>query len=157
MHGAHRARKHRAVAHAGVEQAQCRRPWVDVGEFHADPLGDDPLLAAGGDEQQVFLAIVVEAEVVRGAGRRRLAQQASGAGMPFTAPACSPTMKARTRFTVSLVTRPPRRRRLDQLAVVDRQPPEGGFRHAGAAAEFGDVAQERFAQWTTSRMSLAAE
>ena len=64
MHGAHGARQHGAVAHAGVEQPQRRRARMDVGQLHADALGDDPLLAAGGDEQQVFLPVVVEAEVV---------------------------------------------------------------------------------------------
>ena len=38
----------------------------------------------------------------------------------------------------------------DQLAVVHRQPPECGLRHPGTAAELGYVAQERFAQRTTS-------
>jgi len=30
----------------------------------------------------------------------------------------------------------------DQLAVIHRHPAEGGFGHPGAAAEFGDVAQQ---------------
>ena len=42
VHGAHGAGQHRAVAHAGVEQAQRRRARMDVGQFHADALGDRP-------------------------------------------------------------------------------------------------------------------
>ncbi len=65
VHGAHRARENGAVAHPGIEQSQRRGAGVNVGEFHPDALGDHPLLAAGCDEQQVLLAVVVEAEVVR--------------------------------------------------------------------------------------------
>ena len=75
--------EHGAVAHAGVEHAHRRRARMDVGELHADALGDHPFLAAGGDEQQVFLPVVVEAEVVRGAGGRLRPRRR--ADVPFTA------------------------------------------------------------------------
>src|SRR6185312_16517628 len=67
VHRAHGARQYRAVAHSGIEHAQRRRPRVDVRELHADALGDHPFLAAGRNEQQVFLAVVVEAEIALGA------------------------------------------------------------------------------------------
>jgi hypothetical protein len=130
---------------------------VNVGEFHADPLGDDPFLAAGGDEQQVFLAVVVEAKVVRGAGGRlsRRHSQCSGRAV-HRAGAFAIDEGAHAADRVS-GDAPAEAEPADQLAVVHRQPPKGGLCHAGAAAEFGDVAQERFAQRTTSRMSLAGK
>ena len=46
------------------------RPRIDIAQFHRDPLRDDPLLATGIDEQQIFLSVVVEAEN-RLTGRQR--------------------------------------------------------------------------------------
>ena len=66
MHLAHHAREHRAVAHAGVEHADRGRARVDVRELHADAPRDDPLLAAGIDEQQVLLPVVEKAEIAGG-------------------------------------------------------------------------------------------
>src|SRR5258706_14465527 len=80
-----------------------RLKWMDIGEFHADALRDHPLLAASVDEQQVLLAVVVEAEiglrlVLRPGGNRKLgpgllryrsprARQAPGRGpQPHQAP-----------------------------------------------------------------------
>src|ERR1700751_3253839 len=62
VHSAHHARQHSAVADPGVENANGGRPRIDIAQFHRDPLRDDPLLATGIDEQQVFLSVVVEAE-----------------------------------------------------------------------------------------------
>ena len=115
VHGAHGAREHRAVAHSGVEQAKRGRARVDIGELHPDALGDHPFLAAGGDEQQVFLAVVVEAEVVRrpGGGLRNCEDKADGRAVDRGSG--SRPIKARTRSTVSVVTRPPMRSRLTSL------------------------------------------
>ena len=62
VHSAHHARQHSAVADPGVENANGGRPRIDIAQFHRDPLRDDPLLATGINEQQVFLSVVVEAE-----------------------------------------------------------------------------------------------
>ena len=64
-------------------------------------------------------------------------------------------MNARTRSTVSVVTRPPSRNRLTSLPSFTASLPNVEFRHAGAAAVLGDVAQERFAHRTTSRIAIA--
>ncbi len=64
VHAAHDAGQDRAVAHARVEQADGRRAWMDVGEFLHDPFRHHSLLAAGVDEHQVFLPVVVEAEIL---------------------------------------------------------------------------------------------
>ena len=125
---------------------------MDVGELHADALGDHPLLAAGGDEQQVFLAVVVEAEVVGGAGGwRRRTRAAVRTGAPFThAVRLAGDEGAHAVHGVggdaAAEAQP-----ADELAVVHRETPERRFGHAGAAAVLGDVAQQRFAQRTTSR------
>ena len=74
VHLAHHARKHGAVAYACIKYPNRRWPRVDVGEFEADTLCDHPLLAAGIDEQKIFLPVVEEAEVplrVFGSGCRR--------------------------------------------------------------------------------------
>ena len=71
MHGTQHARKHRAVADTGVEQAHCGRTRVNVREFQRDPPRHNLLLATGVHEQKVLLAIVEEAEV---AGRIFLAR-----------------------------------------------------------------------------------
>ena len=65
VHFAQHAREHGAVAHAGVEHAHRGRRGMDVRELQADAAGDGFLLAAGIDEQQIFLAVVEEAEVAR--------------------------------------------------------------------------------------------
>ena len=155
VHGAHGAGEHRAVAHAGVEQAQRRRAWMDVGQLHADALGDHPLLAAGGDEQQVFLPVVVKAEVLGGArsgGLRRSGRDADrGSVHGRLRLARDEGAHAVHRVGGDASAKP---QPVDQLAVVHRQPPERRFRHTGAAAVLGDVAQERFAHRTTSRIVI---
>ena len=56
--------QHRAVAHAGVEQVERRRRRLQERNFPPDPLRHFPLLGAGRDEHQVFLAVIEEAEGV---------------------------------------------------------------------------------------------
>ena len=63
VHGAQHAREHGAIAHARVEQAKGRRVRMDVGQFHLDAPGGHPFFGTGVDEQQVFLAVVVKAEI----------------------------------------------------------------------------------------------
>ena len=63
VHGAHHPHQHRAVADAGVEHAHRRRPRMDVHELFGDAVRHLPLLAAGVDEQQIFLPVVEEAEI----------------------------------------------------------------------------------------------
>jgi hypothetical protein len=59
---AHEARQHGRIAHAGVEDANCRWRRADMAQFLGRALRDRRLLVAGVDEGEVFLAIVVEAE-----------------------------------------------------------------------------------------------
>ena len=119
VHGAHGARSTvPSPMPASNRRRAGGRGWM-LASSMPDALGDHPLLAAGRDEQQVFLAVVVEAEVLAGAvaavcGSRRTGRTPSA---PFTAatPADRAAMKACTRSTVSVVTRPPSRRRLTSL------------------------------------------
>ena len=67
---AHDARQQSAVADPRVENADRGRARIDIAQFHRDPLRNDPFLAAGVDEQQIFLPIVEETEN-RLAGRQR--------------------------------------------------------------------------------------
>ena len=66
VHRAHHPRQHRAVADTGVEHPQRRRARMQAGQLQRHPLGDHPLLAAGVDEQQVFLPVLEEAEIAAG-------------------------------------------------------------------------------------------
>ncbi len=68
---------------------------MDVGELFGDAVRDLPLLAAGVDEQQIFLPVVEEAEIAlriagrsrcRGAAQRRGDLTAEGAAMPALRP-----------------------------------------------------------------------
>src|SRR5581483_11733130 len=101
-------------------------------------------LAAGGDEQQVFLAVVVEAEIVRVAGDRRAQRRRRGGGAvaggrvrpghegahPLGRLGGDPAAEAQP---------------ADQLAVVDGKPPERRLGHADGAAILGDVVEQRAA------------
>ena len=59
---AQHARHDRAVAGPGVEHPQRGRLRIERFQLGADALADRPLLAARGDEQQVLLPVVEEAE-----------------------------------------------------------------------------------------------
>ena len=63
VHRPHDAGQHRAVADAGVEHPHRGRPRVEVRELFGNAVRDFPLLAAGIDEQQIFLPVVEEAEI----------------------------------------------------------------------------------------------
>ena len=79
MRAAHDTRDHRAVAHAGVEQAHRRRRRPQQCHLVRGAARDRRFLVAGGDERQVLLAVVVEAERRR-AGAVAAAGAACGAG-----------------------------------------------------------------------------
>jgi hypothetical protein len=63
VHRAHHPRQHGAVADAGVEHPQRRRPRMDAGKLQPDAVGDHPLLRASMHEQQVFLPVLEEAKI----------------------------------------------------------------------------------------------
>ena len=65
MQRPHHPRQHGAVADAGVEDPQRRRRRLQIAEFERNPVGDLGLLAAGRDEQQIFLPVVEEPEAGR--------------------------------------------------------------------------------------------
>jgi hypothetical protein len=77
MHRPHHPRQHGAVADAGIEDAKRRRRRLQVTKLERDPVADLGLLAAGRDEQQVFLAVVEESEARRrdGVGAARAVQR----------------------------------------------------------------------------------
>ena len=137
VHLAHDAGQHGAVAHAGIEQAHRRRLGVEVGELHADAARHHLLLAAGIDEQQVFLAVVEEAEVARAAPPRRptafasrprhaQAPASSGISSRGAAGASTPWLvrKVLTRSRVSGVMRAPSRRRDTNLPSLTARRPK---------------------------------
>ena len=105
----------------------------------ADPLGDHPLLAAGVDEQQVFLPVLEEAEIAAGialfgrhleAARRRQPARRGGRDIGLDA------VQRVDGDALALA------QAVHQLAVIDRPAAEGRFRHVGLAAELGDLAQD---------------
>ena len=65
MHRPHHPRQYSAVADAGVEDPKRRRRRLQIAEFERNPIADLGLLAAGRDEQEVFLAVVEEPEARR--------------------------------------------------------------------------------------------
>ena len=71
VHGAHHARQHRAVADAGVEHAHRRRTRMQMRKLFGDAVRHLPFLAAGIDEQQIFLPVVEEAEIALRIARLR--------------------------------------------------------------------------------------
>ena len=156
VHGAHHAHQHRAVADAGVEHPHRRRPRMDVDELFGDAVRDFPFLAAGVDEQQIFLPVVEEAEIAlrvarfsrRRGGRRRQrrGQPRVSRGRSMIVGRC-PCAGLRRHEAVDAVERvggdaaavaQPR----GELAVVDRAAAERGFGEAGLPAIVGDFLEE---------------
>ena len=73
MHMAHDPGYNRTVPHTRIEYPQSGRLRVNMSEFHAGPVRNDPLLTAGIDEHEIFLAIIVKPESrLRIRGSRRL-------------------------------------------------------------------------------------
>jgi hypothetical protein len=127
----------------GVEDAERRRRRLQVAELERNPVGDFGLLAAGRDEQQVFLPVVEEPEPGRDdVGYDRCTVDRLGARGSFglrgglhgpmfaeigahlvERAGGDPGAVAKTRH---------------QFAVVDDEPPEGGFGRLGRAAIVAD-------------------
>ncbi len=170
MHGAHDAREHGAVAHTRVEQAHGGRLGMDVAELARDALAHHPLLAAGIDEEQIFLAVVEEPEMLLGlACRRSSAGRAGRAGLAGAHADGIACAIGQTRIGMPgqgshACASFPRlmgghegaqafqriggdaaaiAKPLGELAVVDRKPPEGGLGHAGLAAIIRNLTQDR--------------
>jgi hypothetical protein len=119
--------QHGAVAHAGVEDAHRRRPRLEQAQLEVDPLGDDPLLGTGADEEEVLLPVVVEAKApawpARAAGSADVAMPAAPVASCAADSWPRRAMKARTRSTVCVVTRPPKRSRGTNLpSLTTRRP-----------------------------------
>ena len=133
------SRQHRSVADTGIEYPQGRRPGMDAGKLQRHPVRDHPLLAAGMDEQQVFLPVLEKPEIAAGIAllgrnleaprRRHSARHGSGdIGLdPLQRVDGDPLALAQT---------------VHQLAVVDGAAAKRQLRHVGLAAEFGNQAQD---------------
>jgi hypothetical protein len=153
VHFAQHARQHGAVAHAGVEHAHRGRRRMQVGELQADAAGDGFLLAAGVDEQQIFLAVVEEAEIA--GGRISLRKSPLRTGVGGSDPQQRPELGRRDRRLDTPgrqeIAHPfqgfgsnprPVAQTGHELAVIDCPAPERRFRHVGPAAEFGNAVQQ---------------
>ena len=147
VHSPHHTRKHRAVAHAGVEHPNRGRGWMDIAEFERYPMGDVGLLAACRNEQQIFLPIVEEAEAGRLDVGFRLAEK--------TVPGRRPDRRNRRRAAVLRNIRANfiegAGRNLgavaqtgDQLSVIDDASPERQFGRARFAAIIPDFPKNTF-------------
>ena len=164
MHGAHHSGQHRAVADACIEQPQRRRARADVGEFHGDAVGDHPLLTAGVHEEQIFLAIVEEAEIrLAGSrlrhGHQRPACRGGGVGCDRSRaqkavgePGSGPCTSARGLAPAGGHEGSKPRKRVDgdasaiaqaghELAVIDGEAPESRLGKPSLATEIADLAQ----------------
>ena len=159
MHRAHHARQHRAVAHAGIEQAHRRRTRMDVGEFERDAVRDHPFLAAGVHEQQIFLPVVEEAEIAGriGAGLRPTSPDAAPASTRLRSAPAAHALDHHRALALHAGIRAHEgadaverfggdaaaiAQAAGQLAVIDRAAAEGGFGQTGLAAIVGDFLQQ---------------
>ena len=112
---------------------------MNAGEFQRHPVRDHPLLAAGMDEQQVFLPVLEKPEIAAGiallgrdfeAPRRRHAARHRGGDIGL-----DPLQRVDGDALALAQT-------VHQLAVVDGAAAESRLRHIGLAAEFGNLAQD---------------
>src|SRR6516162_11308685 len=127
----------KTVADACVKHPKCWRARMEACELKPDSLGNDPLFAAGMDEQQVFLAILEEAEIaarvalffshLQAARRRYGAGRGGDIGLD--------AVERIDRDALALA------QAMHQLSVIDRAPAKGRLRHVGVATEFGNLAQ----------------
>ena len=138
VHRAHHPRQHGAVADAGIEDPQCRRPRMDGGQFQRDPLRDHPLFAAGVDEQQVFLAVLEETEIASRVALFGRHHEPARRRHPAGRGGGDIGLDAVQRIDGDPLALP---QAVHQLAVIDRPPPERRLRHVGLAAEFGDLGE----------------
>jgi hypothetical protein len=149
VHLPHDAGEHRAIAHAGIEQAQRGRLRRQVGQFQPDAPRYDLLLRAGVDEQQILLPVVEEAEVLflgcsssgglgrsgKRVGRTDEGLQLGRRGRGDEAAGSHERLQPLQRLggDPGTVAQP-----RDELAVVDRPAPERALRHLLRPAELGD-------------------
>ena len=142
-----------------------------MGELHRHAIRHHPLLAAGIDEHQVFLAVVEEAEILvarsgigrlfglrrtvraGNAGRRRgdLVYRAAGAigvaGNRLGSSVVAPAFRTAVHEGLQPVERIERHalavaQPRHELAVIDGEPAEGRFRHFVATAIGRDLRQQ---------------
>ena len=127
------------------------RGWM-MRELFGDAVRDLPFLAAGVDEQQIFLPVVEEAEIAlriavcgRRCGRQRRRRRGAGR-RAFDDRRAAALRRMRRHEAVDAVERvggdaaavaQPRR----ELAVIDGAPAEGRFRQPGLPAIVGDFLQ----------------
>ena len=128
---------------------------MDVGELHADAIGDLPFFAAGVHEQQIFLPVIEEAEVARRvvaglAGgdrqrrRRNRRQSDGGGGIEHDAAASRRGFNAVRHEAADALQRiggdaPAIAQAAGELTVVDGAAAEGRFGETAPAAEFADL------------------
>ena len=111
---------------------------MDRGQFQRNALRDHPLLAAGVDEQQVFLAVLEKAEIASRVAFFGRHDQAARRGHPTRGGGDDIGLDPVERIDGDPLALP---QAVDQLAVIDRPPPERRLRHVGLAAEFGDLGE----------------
>ena len=111
---------------------------MQAGEFQRHPLGYHPLLAAGVDEQQVFLAILEKAEIAAGIALFGRHLQAARRRHPAGRGGCDIGLDAVQRVDGDALALA---QAVHQLAVVDGPAAERRFRHIGLAAELGNLAR----------------
>ncbi len=128
---------------------------MNVRELHADALCDDPLFAARVDEQQIFLPVVVEAEVVFRLARAREGYGRRGRRARIQAP----RRRAKTNQPARLQRRVVGHEAAhaldcfhgdaaadlepaDELAVVNGAASEGRFGHAYPPAVVGNFVEQ---------------
>ena len=144
VHLPHDPGEHGAVAHAGVEHPERRRPRVDVPELQPRALRHRPLLAAGVDEHQVLLAVVVEAEGALLVVSRSLGRPAGRDAR------LSAVLRRRRRVAIREELAHPRERRsphlppvphsADEAPVAQRLAAEGGGRYALNRSQYSSIA-----------------
>ena len=130
-------------------------------QLEVDPLGDDPLLGAGADEEKVLLPVVVEAKAAalrppgRPAGVGRDAGSAARlrGGRLAAAPGDEGTDPLDGLRRHAAAEAQPRH----ELAVVDDAPAEGRFGHSRGPAEARDLLQQRLVAGATARARRLGE
>ncbi len=112
---------------------------MDAGELQRHAIGDHPLLAAGMDEQQVFLPVLEEAEIAARIALLRRNLKAPRRRHPARHGGGDIGLDAVQRVDGDALALA---QTMHQLAVIDRAPAESRFRHIRLAAEFGNLAQD---------------
>lgn len=66
MHRAHRVRKHRRIAHSGVENPERGGPGLNMRQLLRHPLGNAPFLIRCVDESEIFQSVIEKSEGLGG-------------------------------------------------------------------------------------------